>query len=493
MARLVGIDLRKNHVRAVLVRTSYRSVVVERMLEVEIGSPEELEQALAACALPLVQHSESVAVALDGEQSFVHRLRLPNTAQKQLAEVVPFELEAQVPVDFEELVYDYRVLRRASSAEPLIVLSAAARIEHVRARIARVEAVLGRPVERVGVGALPLANLAALSPELAAPQPIALVDLGSESSEMTVLIGGEAVFARTLSKGVAGLPASAPALAAELRQTAAAWSTQSASVLEAVYLIGGGAYAPGAEAYLAAELGVPVRLLPKLTLEGVPPEQIEALPRFAKALGVALSMSGRGRDLDLRRGPLAFTRGYGFLREKVPLLVGLGLAILVSFAFATWAELRILGHEEEALGKALAQLSKEVLGQQTTDPEQAKALLEKAEAKEEADPMPSLDSLDVMVEISNAVPTSITHDIEELDIQRGHVKVNGVVGSAQDAQTIAANLKNVRCFTDVKVSKISQVVNSDRQKYVLEFDVRCPDEQAKKKKKAEGAAEPAPE
>jgi general secretion pathway protein L len=491
MARLVGIDLRESHVRAVLIRTSYRRVTVERMLEVEYASLDELDQALAACALPLVQHSESVAVALEGEQSFVHRLKLPTTALKQLTEVVPFELEAQVPVDFDELVYDYRLLRREAS-EPLTVLTAAARIDHVRARIERVERVLGRPVERVGVGALPLANLAALSPELATPHPIALVDLGGSQSEMTVLAHGEPVFGRTVSRGVAGLPESAPALAGALRQSAAAWAAQSPAALQAVYLLGGGAQAPGAEAYLSAELGAPVRQLPKLELEGVPPEQVEGLPRFAKALAIAMSMSGRSRDLDLRRGPLSFQRGYGFLREKVPLLTGLGIAIAVSFLFSTWAELRTLGREEEALTKALSSLSKEVLGQETSDAEEARNLLDKAEGKDEADPRPALDAFDVLGEISKAVPMSVTHDIEEFDMQRGHVKVNGVVGSAQDAQTIAGNLKGVRCFSEVKVSKLTQVINSDRQKYVLEFDVRCPEEQVKKKKKTEGS-EPAPE
>jgi len=47
----------------------------------------------------------------------------------------------------------------------------------------------------------------------------------------------------------------------------------------------------------------------------------------------------------------------------------------------------------------------------------------------------------------------------------------------------------------VKISKISQVVNSDRQKYVLEFDVKCPGDASTKKtkKKSETSSEPASE
>ncbi len=490
MARLVGIDFRASHVRAVVLSTSYRRVAIERMLEVEIASPEDTEQALATCALPLVQHSESVSVAMDGEQTFLHRLKLPSTAMKQLAEVIPFELEAQVPVDFDELVFDYRVLRRSDGQAPVVVLAAAARIEHVRARIDQVMRVLGRPVERMAVGPLSLANLASVCPELAVPGPVALVDLGGKNSEVVVLAAGAPVFARTLSRGVAGLPETAPALASELRQTTAAFAAQGGEPLTQIYLLGGGAAAPGAEAYLAHELGVPVGPLPRLDVEGVPPELVEAMPRFAKAISIGLGLGGRARDLDLRRGPLAFQRGYGFIKDRIPLLTGLGVAILVSFGFAAWAELRTLVHDEEVLSRALASLSKQVLGQETTDPEEAKNLLEKSLGKDEVDPRPQSDAFDVMVEISKAVPSSVTHDIEELDVQRGHVKVNGVVGSAEDAQTIAANLKNVRCYNDVKISKMTQVINSDRQKYVLELDVKCADEKKAKKKTEGGEAAP---
>jgi len=40
-----------------------------------------------------------------------------------------------------------------------------------------------------------------------------------------------------------------------------------------------------------------------------------------------------------------------------------------------------------------------------------------------------------------------------------------VVGSASEAQLIADALKQNKCFSDVKITKVSQVVNGTRQKY----------------------------
>ncbi|HMR80834.1 MAG TPA: pilus assembly protein PilM, partial [Polyangiaceae bacterium] len=171
MARWVGIDIRASHVRAVLLRTSYRKVAIEQMLEVSLAEVADLDAALRAVALPLMQQGEPFAIAVEGEQAFIHRLTLPSTALKQLAEVLPFEIEANVPVALDDLVHDHRLLRRDPKAEHVVVMTAAARKAQVRARIDHIKVILGAEPERVGVGTLPLANLASLCPQLAVAGP----------------------------------------------------------------------------------------------------------------------------------------------------------------------------------------------------------------------------------------------------------------------------------------------------------------------------------
>jgi general secretion pathway protein L len=490
MARFLGIDIGARTVRAALINTGYRKLAIERLEEAAIESPELVTQAIAAAASSLIVHIDGVATALDGDRAFVHRISLPPTATKQLAEVLPFELESQVPVDIDELVYDYRLLPRPSDKVELTVLVAAARVEHVRARIELVKSALGREPDRVSCGSIALANLAVVVPNLRGPGPIALIDLGGRRTEVTLIERGDPVVVRTLSRGVEGLPGTAAALAAEIRQTLLAWASNQNKQVQAIYLVGGGAAAEGADRFLSHELGVPVEALPPLTLEGVGPEQLGAIPRFAKAIALALGAAGRGHDVDLRRGPLAFQRGYGFLKEKAPLLVGLGAATVVSFLFATWAEVRALDRENAVLVDQLAVLSKQMLGEEVREPEAALGLLEKARAADEVDPLPTLDAFDVIVEISKVVPTTVTHDIEEFDMQRGHVKVHGIVGKTNEAQDIATELAKHRCFQGAKISKITQQINSERQKYVLELDVKCPDDRKKKKKPEEGAEKP---
>jgi len=40
------------------------------------------------------------------------------------------------------------------------------------------------------------------------------------------------------------------------------------------------------------------------------------------------------------------------------------------------------------------------------------------------------------------------------------------------------------CVADAKIAKVTQVINGTKQKYVLEYDVRCPEDAAGQKKKS---------
>lgn len=494
MGLFLGIDVGSRVVSAALLEVGYRKLELRALSELRVEDAPSVLEATRIAAASLVEHTDGIATAIDGDLTFTHRLNLPATALKQIDEILQFELEAAVPVPLEELVFGHRVLRRKTAKDPLVVLVGAARVEHVRSRIELVRDATGRQPDRVGHGAIALANLAAVVPELRRPEPIALVDLGGRRTEITILAGGEAVFVRTLSRGVGSLPDGAPALAAEIRQTLVAWVAHGGDEVTAVYLVGGGAAASGAEEFFAYELGVPVGPLPPIVLGGMTPEQSSSMPRFAKAVALALGAAGRGHDIDLRRGQLAYQRGFSFLKEKAPVLVGLVGAVAVSFLFAVWAELRALGKELEAVESELERTTLAAFERGTRDPDEAMSLLEQAKNPSESDPMPRVDAFDVMLEISKAVPASVVHDIEQLDLQRGHVRIQGVVGSTADASLVRDNIANAPCVTDAKIAKVTQVVNGTRQKYVLEYDVKCPEEGGKKKtaanEKPAGSAQP---
>jgi hypothetical protein len=73
--------------------------------------------------------------------------------------------------------------------------------------------------------------------------------------------------------------------------------------------------------------------------------------------------------------------------------------------------------------------------------------------------------------------------------------VNGIVPTTKDAQDLATAMGQNRCVTDAKIAKVSQVVSQlpgdNRQKYVLELDLKCPEDAGAKKKPKTAAEAPA--
>ena len=504
MSIAVGVDIGAHAVKVAVLRVAYRKTTLEALVTAEIeaagGVPEAIRAAFAEALVG--KQADGIAVAIEGIRSVVHTLSLPASVQKSLDEVLPFELEAALPVDMAESTFDFRVrtakpagFDTSQAAAQISVLALVARTEDVRAKIELVKGAVGQEPERVGAGALTLANLIPGTPALAENGTVVVLDIGRRSTEILIIADGEPVFARAVSWGTEGLsPATAQKIARELRVTIGAHRALGGDQPSRVFLCGGGGvYATSAEAFFAADLGLPVEKLPPLTVEtlGIPPERLEQLPLFAKALGLALGLNGRALGLDLRRGSLSYERGFAWVREKIPVLAGLAAVIVVSFLFSAWAQLYASNKDVVTFEAALGTVTKDVLGEETTSASRAQELLAQQSGGADDDPMPHVDAFDVMVKLSEDISQSTIHDIEELDVQKQHATVHGIVGAIPEAQAIKTSLENERCFQEVNISRFNQQPGTDRQKYVLDIDLHCPGDSGGKKPKKPSTSGPA--
>ena len=480
MANLIGIDISSQTVRVAVLKVSYRKVGLVSLGQTSVSSHETWQEALRFLVLPVVTKGDSVAVSMSGDTLFVRRLELPPTAMRQLEEVLPFELESQLPFELENAVYDSLMLPRQGS-EPIKILACVARQEQVRERIDLIHKSLGVEPERVESSSFALSNLTHVVPELKAPGPVAIVHLDDNTTDVAVLVQERVEFVRTLSVGTAGLPDSAQQLAMQIRQTLLGWRSQGGADLAAVYVTGPGLAFAGAEAYLTSQLGLEVTRLPVCRFETMAAPLVEEHGQYTRAIGVALGLARGATSVNLRRGALAYERGFSFLREKAPVLSAFGALIFFSFLFAWWMQMRALSQQRLVLEDALALVTQQVIGETIRDPRMAEDAINVAAAKFE-DPMPTVDGFDIMVELSKAVPAEVKHDVEELDFQKGKASIHGIVESIPDAQQIASTLGQVKCFDNVKIVRTNQVVNENRQKYVLEFDVKCRADEKKSEK-----------
>ncbi len=489
VAKWLGIDITASCVRVALLKTGYRRTSLVALREERLSDHDTTSAALRAASVGL--KADACATAVDGARSFLRRLALPAAAQKELANVLSYEVEATLPFELDDAVMDHRRLRHVEGLdEPktLPILAGVAYTEEVRDRIGLARRGVGQEPLRVGLGALPLANLAQLAPELRQPSAVALLDIGEQHADVVVLHGGEPRFGRSLSRGVAGLPTHASMLARELRQTLAAWRSEGGAKLQELIVVGSGRSTPGIESFLRDELDIRVRDLPKLALDELNAGQEVQLARYAKAIGLALGLSRSGADLNLRQGPLETQQSYQFLRDKTPLLAGLFAAILVSFGFSVFAEMRALRSERASLEEQLAVSTKAHFGKETRNPKLVDEWLDAAVAGKTGDPMPKVDAWDVLLQ-TGKIPNTIVHDIADLDFNRGDLTIKGVVPSIDDAHAVAKIFKEHKCFKEVNISRTTKLKRDNRQKYTLDLKARC---SAAKKKTKKGAKKKSP-
>ncbi len=469
MARLVGIESCSTHARAAVLQSQYRGFKLVAFRQVEVQPDQPPGEALQQLLLPLVQQGDHVSCCLSGDSIFVREIELPAAAAKQLEDVVPYEIEAQVPIDLDELCFDYRALPKREGTGALPIFAAAARMEVVRQQIDLMQAALGVEPERIAAGALPLANLALVVAELREAEPTAVLDLGMDRSDFVVLESGRPVFARTLSVGAG---AGADSLISALRQSRAAWLQRGGKPLSKLFLTGAGAAVDGACPLLSDAMKVDVEPLPKLELEGEN-EGPGVLVGFEKVIGAALGLTPRAVDLNLRRGSLAYQHSYEFLKSKAPTLAALAAVLILSFTFSVWAESRSLSKQTESLRQVLGAMTEQTLGERIETADEMMDLLDRGGARAEEDPQPQMDAFSVLVAVSERIDKDIVHDIEEFDVQGAKVKIVGIVSTFEEAEKIESAFAEHECFRDVKISKRTQVVGSDRKKYSLSFEVDC--------------------
>ena len=341
------------------------------------------------------------------------------------SDVLAYELEAQVPFDLERRRVRLAAARAAAATTGSCrIVAAVARVDDVRARIDLVKEATGYEPERVGVGAFTLGALVPTSPRSTRGGTVAVVDLGAKASEVLVLENGEPVFARTLSTGTEGLPGYGRAPRArhprQLRRAPRAGRRRRPRACSSA---AAAPSSPAPRASSPASLGDPGAgpARARARRDALGAEAMRELPRYAKALALALSLGGpRRRDEPASRPARRSSAASRGCASGSRVLAGLAAVILVSFVFSAWARLHAVHKERDALQGALGAVTKEVLGTEaTTRAGRAGPARQGGRADATRTPCLTPTRSTSWCASRRPSPSSMTHDVEELDVQSG--------------------------------------------------------------------------
>ncbi len=513
MANLVGIEIDAFSVRGAVVKTQFRRAQVLRYIEIPLAAFEDaalLDAAPASDGTPPV-HAVGTATSravqelmrqagagadtvasLSSADVSLRRIELPAAAAKKLDELLPFEVESLIPFEADETLLDYQTIESGDLTKLRMLVCAAP-----KDRIAERLRVLGEegidPVSLIP-SAPALAGLTAFIPALSTGTQMILF-VSHEATEVCILQKGRPELARTIPGGIRCLDevsfgeptpgTDAERYSRELRSTVTSYRMQGGADPERVWVSGSLDATGMTSRWIAQALK---REAEDLVLPDVPSANgkgFDALDpavkaRFALPLALVGHTLGKGRVIDLRKNEFARKRNVGFLREFAPLLGVAATTVFLAWGFSIYAHYSVLQSRREALEAELASVSETYLGEPTHTVADARRLLE--EGRAHPDPMPQWTALDALLEVSNAMPDDITHDVQRMQIDlaqdrsEGHFELQGLVGSVDETERIRTALAGIECFQNLQHSGATTPAADGRRQYRLEADVRCPNE-----------------
>lgn len=509
MAQLiVGLDIGSHTVRAARLRVGFRSMVLEQLVARRVDDdpwPTIMEA---------VKGADVVFSALPGDQVSFRQLELPRAATKRLDQILPFELDGEVPFDIDSMVIHHRLLNQTS--DRVNVLAVVASHEKVESHLTELAEHAVNPREVVPAS-LTLTELA----RVAAPNElVAIVDIGHRRSDITVASRGEFLSARTVSFGGRDVSAAlarafgAPEAVAhewkhterylyegdlgelsgeqrqaadavggavdrlvrEIQQTLIKHEMEDGVTVDRLLLCGGSSRLQGLHEYLSQKLGLPTDYyeLPDGVVEGTAGTD---LVEGAKAVALALhGAAPRGQRVNLRQGDLAFE---GEARAGAGVFVYAIVAVLLimlAWGFSAYARRASLNEENDLQQQALVNQSKRMLGKQLNNFDELRLLMAKAsQVQNEGTSIPEFDAFDVVEQISKRIPAKINHEIDTLDIRSGRVQIQGRVDQRRDADEIESALSQWEdCFVKVQVTRTTPAVRDKRLQYTMDIESRCP-------------------
>lgn len=360
-----GVDIDVRGIKVVCLSGSQKSLKVLHAEEVpyqgeprgDLPGADLLPEPAALDRVPGRFMPEEVAVGIGAQSVFLREVRVPFESASQVAETLPYEVEAFLPFPAEETALSWIPL--GSEEGRATVLAAAIPRKSVAGMLAAFRA-RGFEPATVTAGLFALADAWA---DLAACPRALLVHVEQRKTALVGWMGGTIRFARELPVGVGDLAhpqgVAAPVAQAggaeplaeaaeaspsadavrdrllpEIRRTlvAAGWADGPGEI-RASGLLGA---LPGAMEQLGADLGAAVRLWE------VPGPGGAALdPRFAVAYGLARRAMGGGRAaMELLGGDLAPAKRWKRVAGSLLALEACALLALGLFAWGEWGRFR---------------------------------------------------------------------------------------------------------------------------------------------------------
>jgi general secretion pathway protein L len=457
--RFIGIERDGTVIRVVIVGEEKG---VREILSLHQGSCEQSSELVTFLRETIgpERPGDQLVGALPAQQAFVRWLKFPFRDEKKIAEAIPLELSAQLPVAIEDYVVAFQKPRPEENGYR--VVTAAVRAESIRNLLL--------PLDEKAI-LLQVLDLAPFAFTSIMPEPTSdgiLITSTEQETTAALILGGQVNDYRLLTVHLAQPDEST--LSRLLQRECSMLQKKSGREDLPIYLIGSQAGA---------------RLLTSLQEAGFPAE----IPRFvssgqpvagaylpALALALRAAVPGKDRRFNLRSGEFALKNEWAPLKIKL-----LTLALLLSLSGLAFATSAYIQYQQQARRlEALKQAMTDLYRQAVPDakvivdiPLQLQSHINELEKMGQTiGAGGSATPLDVLAEISRNIPAKVTVDIREFNYSPEEVRMDGSTTSFDAINQLQKGIETSELIREVQISDAKMSVDGSRVDFRLNLAIR---------------------
>jgi type IV pilus assembly protein PilM len=207
---LFGLDIGSSSVKAVELKVSpkgfellhlgvaklpHEAIVQGAFLNASVIA-EAIREAVGTAKIK----STNVAVAVSGHSVIVKKISLPTMTREELEESIRWEAEQYIPFDVNEVNLDFQILNAGAIEGQMDVLLVAAKKDLIDDYV-NVLSEAGITASVIDVAGFAVANAYVANAEAGTDEVIAVANIGAQSTNINVLVGGVPAFTRDISIG----------------------------------------------------------------------------------------------------------------------------------------------------------------------------------------------------------------------------------------------------------------------------------------------------
>lgn len=477
--KVLGIDIRKESVSAVLVTTSLRENRIDTHAHIPLPDAAEddnnFKTALHALCNEIDPSGCDCVVSISADHFSYRILQVPFKDSKKIRMVLPFELEPTVPYPVDDLVIDFIDLQSAGQSDHSEIIAVAVPRTELNPYVESLAEFKIDP-EMVTVSGLPAAMCLANQADPGEDQLI--LEISNTSSSLFIVSGGRLQLIRSFPTPVAA-DNRAGILGAFVQRTLAAYDELCQTEFQPLDMVVTGPGLNGADLDndVSRVLDIPVnrlnfadRLNIQIDSENIKPWNPALMDN---ALALTLMAIEGIKGLNFHKGQFAAKKL--FVRHKKNWIKTglLAAAVLALIFFSAIMETYTLNRKLDRIDQQITGIFKATFPavKRIVDPHREMQINVQEAQKNaviQSTAGPHIRSIDILNSISQSIPDNIQVDVTRMVISPETVLISGNTDDFKSVDDIKGKLEQIDYFKKVTISSS----NLDRSGKEVRFQLK---------------------